>query len=63
MTSFWIRLLKIFRKKAASPRNFTISCITAHSILETEEFEFPAKTVFANNFMNINLRVRFLVSL
>ena len=25
--------------------------ITAHSILETEEFEFPAKTVFANNFI------------
>ena len=33
--------------------------ITAESILETEEFEFPAKTVFPNNLMNTNLRVRF----
>ena len=32
---------------------------TEESILETEEFEFPAKTVFPNNLMNSNLRVRF----
>ena len=25
----------------------------------TKEFEFPAKTVFANNFMIIDLRLRF----
>ena len=32
---------------------------TVESILETEEFEFPAKTVFPNNLMNTNWRVRF----
>ena len=31
--------------------------ITAESILVTEEFEFPAKTLFANNSMNTNLKV------
>ena len=32
---------------------------TAELILGTEEFEFPTKTVFANNSMNTNLRVMF----
>ena len=33
---------------------------TAASIMQlTEEFEFPAKTVFANDSMNTNLRIRF----
>ena len=44
--------LRVFNKKNGYS-------ITAESILETEEFEFPAKTVFPNNLMNTNLRVRF----
>ena len=37
---------------------FCIFC-TAHWILETQEFEFPANTVFANNSIHINLIVTF----
>jgi len=33
--------------------------VTAESILVNEEFEFPSRTVFANNSKDNNLRVRF----
>ena len=47
-------------KRNLAANSNCVSCgITAESILETEEFEFPAKTVFPNNLMNTNLRVRF----
>ena len=39
--------------------NKSCQVCTVESILETEEFEFPAKTVFPNNLMNSNLRVSF----
>ena len=39
--------------------NFKIIGFTAGIIQLTEEFEFPAKTVFANNSMIIDLRLRF----
>ena len=43
-------------------KNFDELMCTVDSILETQEFKFPAKTVFANNSKN-DLRVRFLVRL
>ena len=59
-----LSFLKFFSKgkaeneKSSELLSYAIS-ITADLILETYEFEFPAQTVFANNFLYINLTTRF----